>query len=855
MGTPVTLETALHLRNHHLSIIPTRPDGTKAPALPWKAYQTAPAPLAEVNEWYKDGNRRNLGIAIVTGKASDRLEMTEIEGRAAADLPKIAATMTERGHAKLWERLNAGWLELSPSGGFHWIYRLEAGAKVPGNTKLARNAQGEVLAETRGEGGYFIAAPTPGSHHKTGNPWQALAGGPATVPTITEAERAAFHKAITDTLDETPEAPVSLFSTPARTNTPVAPVSASEGGLKPGDDYEQKTDWADILTPHGWTLHSTLTSGERFWTRPGKHPRDGHSASTGHADDRDRLYVFSSSVPDFPVEEPITKFRAYSILNHAGDDTAAARALAAAGFGEKAPITVKLADILPARPASPPTPPPTPAVGEQAAGEPATAPVAEPAGEQAPETAATIAEAPATASSDGATITDWTELGLIRAFTYLFNNHIRYNIDRGRFFHWTGTRWEEQPDTGGDTKLALLNFAAALKPPVTDEGKPDKEAHALIRYARSHRGSTALLGLLKVQPTIAVPASAFDTHHDELNTPTGIINLRTGELMPHTPTRMHTKQTAVAPAGTSATWERFLATTFNHDTALTGYMQRLAGYSATGLQREHVFAFAYGTGGNGKSVYYDALTGALGDYAATLPAGFLMKKPFQEHATELARLNGKRFVVGSETNATDTLDEAKLKMLTGGDRITARFMAKDFFEFTPTHHLHLMGNHQPAVEDGGESVWRRMNLVPFVHTVPAEERDELLPEKLRADAAAVLAWIIQGAVAYFRDGLQPPEAVRAATEAYKSSQDTVGQFLAAKCDLYPGNKHYTVAVTDLRQAYHIWCAEEGLEPVKGRALASQLKVHGVLVGRDAPRATHGGGRVFGGLQLKGSDSW
>ena len=238
--------------------------------------------------------------------------------------------------------------------------------------------------------------------------------------------------------------------------------------------------------------------------------------------------------------------------------------------------------------------------------------------------------------------------------------------------------------------------------------------------------------------------------------------------MPQAPERMHTKQTAVAPAGTSSTWERFLATTFNHDAALTGYMQRLAGYSATGLQREHVFAFAYGTGGNGKSVYYDAITGALGDYAATLPAGFLMKKPFQEHATELARLNGKRFVVGSETNATDTLDEAKLKMLTGGDRITARFMNKDFFEFTPTHHLHLMGNHQPAVEDGGESVWRRMNLVPFVHTVPAEERDELLPEKLRADAAAVLAWIIQGAPTSVtgcsrpRQSAPPPKPTRVA---------------------------------------------------------------------------------------------
>lgn len=842
MTTPVTLETALHLRRNNLSIIPTRPDGTKAPALPWKAYQTAPAPITEVTEWYQDGNPRNLGIAVVTGAASNNLEMTEIEGRAAADLPKIAATMTERGHARLWERLNTGWLELSPSGGFHWIYRLEPADKVPGNTKLARNAHGEVLAETRGEGGYFIAAPTPGSHHKTGNPWQVLAGGPETAPTISTLDRAAFHQAITDTLDETPERPVTLFNQPKPTTTHPATENPSEGGLKPGDDYENKVDWTDILTPHDWTLHSTFSSGERFWTRPSKHPRDGHSASTGHADDRDRLYVFSSSVPEFPTEEPITKFRAYSLLNHAGDDTAAARTLAAAGFGQKAPITVKLTDILPTQ--KPAQPPQSPQNTTQTQEHPGT-----------PENPPEEPTAPQKGKSTQTTITDWTELGLIRAFTTFFNNRIRYNIDRGRFYHWTGTRWEEQPDTGGETKLALLNFAAALNPPTNDEGKTDKEAHALIRYARSHRGSTALLGLLKVQPGIATPTTAFDTHHDELNTPTGIINLRTGELMPHTPAHMHTKQTSVAPAGTSTTWEKFLATTFNHDTALTSYMQRLAGYSATGLQREHVFAFAYGTGGNGKSVYYDAITGALGDYAATLPAGFLMKKPYQEHATELARLNGKRFVVGSETNATDTLDEAKLKMLTGGDRITARYMNKDFFEFTPTHHLHLMGNHQPAVEDGGESVWRRMNLVPFIHTVPAEERDELLPEKLRADAAAVLAWIIQGAVAYFRDGLQPPEAVRAATEAYKSSQDTVGQFLAARCDLYPGNKHYTVAVTDLRQAYHIWCAEEGLEPVKPRALASQLKVHGVLVGRDAPPQINSGPRLYGGLQLKDSDIW
>ena len=856
MGTPVTLETALHLRNHRLSIIPTRPDGTKAPALPWKAYQTAPAPLAEINEWYKDGNRRNLGIAIVTGAASDRLEMTEIEGRAAADLPKIAATMTERGHTHLWERLNSGWLELSPSGGFHWIYRLEAGAKVPGNTKLARNAAGEVLAETRGEGGYFIASPTPGSHHKSGNPWQVLAGGPATTPTITEIERAAFHKAITDTLDETPERPVTLFSQTTRTTTHPAAESPAEGGLKPGDDYEAKTDWADILTPHGWTLHSTLTSGERFWTRPGKNPRDGHSASTGHADDRDRLYVFSSSVPLFDTDTPYTKFKAYSILNHDGDDSAAARALAAAGFGKPATVTVKLTDILPPRPTTPtmPTVQPlgAPVTGEHApaAQTPAPNPVA-----PSPATAA------APAAQGEAVLLAQTEYALAHTFLTSYADVIRYNTDRGRFYHWDGTRWTEQPDTAGAVKQLYLAHAMQLTDGTNPEdptGKPDKEAQRFKKYALTQKGSRAILDLIKTDPRVACITDDFDTNPWELNTPAGIVNLRTGAVEPHDPARMHSKTTRVAPApkGTPApVWEKFLHTTFAGDETLTRYMQRALGYSATGAIREHLFIFAYGTGGNGKSVLYDTAISVLGDYATVAPPGFLMRTHFTGHPTDLADLKGARLVVGSEVNQGDKFDEAKLKMLTGGDRIKARYMHRDFFTFTPTHHLHLMGNHQPTIEAGGTSVWRRMNQVPFVHTVPEEERDDRLPEKLREDEGEqVLAWIIAGAVAYAQDGLQPPAAVLAATEEYRESQDTIKAFLDAECALHPGNPHYTASVKAVREEYVRWCRLEGIEPLSSRALAAGLKQHGVLVGHEAPRVSTGRDRVYGGMRLNSDQS-
>ena len=177
-------------------------------------------------------------------------------------------------------------------------------------------------------------------------------------------------------------------------------------------------------------------------------------------------------------------------------------------------------------------------------------------------------------------------------------------------------------------------------------------------------------------------------------------------------------------------------------------------------------------------------------------------------------------------------------------------MHQDFFTFTPTHHLHLMGNHLPQVEAGGDSIWRRMNQIPFVHTVPAEERNERLPEQLRTEEAGqILAWIIEGAKMYHQDGLQAPEAVRAATAAYAQSQDTVGEFLSQECTMYPGNEFYTASVKQFRMEYEAWCQGEGVSPLKGRSLTAALASHGVLVGRNAPRAGNGNDRVYGGVRL------
>lgn len=270
------------------------------------------------------------------------------------------------------------------------------------------------------------------------------------------------------------------------------------------------------------------------------------------------------------------------------------------------------------------------------------------------------------------------------------------------------------------------------------------------RYSLSDRGLTAMLNTARTDPTISVETDDLDQHPWELNTPNGIVNLRTGDTTPNDPERLHTRAAAIAadPDADQQPWTDFLAQTFP-DPELRDYIQRLAGYSAVGEVREHILPFAHGAGGNGKGVFLETIKHALGSYAGKAPANFLMSTPHEDHPTSIADLAGRRLVITSEVNQRDRFDEQKVKELTGGDTVTARHMRQDFFEFTPTHHLWLMGNDKPAVESGGEAFWRRLRLLPFTNKIPEEDQDEELPIRLRTEhAPAILQWIIDGAVRY-----------------------------------------------------------------------------------------------------------
>lgn len=313
------LPIALRFLAQGISVVPTAGDGSKRPAFSWERFQRELPIADELLMWFKDGVD---GIGVITGKVSGNLEMLELEGRAVAEKMhlEIAEIANNSGLGELWQRLNGGYVELTPSGGLHWLYRVSDGT-LPGNTKLARkpgeNGGVDVWAETRSEGGFTITAPSGGSTHPSGGNWTLIGGSIETIPTITMAERSALHD-IFAMFDEMPKAAVLQQEV----------VAKHDGTLSPGDDYNARTTWEELLQPLGWTV--VYRKGEStVWRRPGK--TEGISATTNF-NGNDKFYVFSTST-QFDAETSYSKFAFYATIKHGGDFKAAANTLRNLGYG------------------------------------------------------------------------------------------------------------------------------------------------------------------------------------------------------------------------------------------------------------------------------------------------------------------------------------------------------------------------------------------------------------------------------------------------------------------------------------------------------------------------------------------
>lgn len=427
---------------------------------------------------------------------------------------------------------------------------------------------------------------------------------------------------------------------------------------------------------------------------------------------------------------------------------------------------------------------------------------------------------------------DLSDRGNARLFIRLYRDQFRHAEGLG-WFVWDGYRWKR---TGGEKAALWAAGEMAENLAITD---PDGfySNRELVHHRRrtlSTSGMQAMLKQAKASPDLSVEPDVLDGDPYALCTPAGVVDLKTGQLRKPDPLRdFHSRATTVAPQPMATPrWDRFLADTFGEDAEgqeMISFLHLLLGYSITGDVGAQVLPFLHGEGKNGKSVLLDTMIQILGDYADAAPPGFLMDRgSYNEHSTELTELHGRRLVVCSELKPNDKFDEARVRLLTGGDKIKARRMRQDYFSFSPTHHLWLLGNHRPEVSTGGFAFWRRIRLIPFTRTVPAERRiDNLAFELVRDEGEGILQWLIEGARRYLttRDPLEGPDRVRMATTAYATTEDHIGRFLTECCTRNPeAAGELRVEQGLLYSEYTAWChSGEGIRPATARAFATRVR--------------------------------
>jgi putative DNA primase/helicase len=355
---------------------------------------------------------------------------------------------------------------------------------------------------------------------------------------------------------------------------------------------------------------------------------------------------------------------------------------------------------------------------------------------------------------------------------------LRFLPAKEQWLVWNKGRWQPDAEMMAEDliKLELRKIAAWVDgggASKTEVAKADKESRDICSSGKL----TAVMRLVKSDRAIAVAVESLDHDPWILNTPGGVVDLKTGNMKQADPDQLCTRSTSVTPVYEPAPlWQRFLADATNGDVALQGYLQRLAGYCLTGSTREHKFAFVYGLGGNGKGTFMNAIMGIMAGYHRDSPMETFVASNNDRHPTELAALAGARLVTATETQAGKRWDESKLKRLTGGDPITARAMREDFFTYRPQFKLVFQGNQKPEIRDMDLAMKRRTHLVPFTHQPP--KIDMQLGEKLEQEFPQILAWMIEGCLEWQKIGLVAPALVEAATEEYFAENDPIGSWLA-----------------------------------------------------------------------------
>lgn len=430
-----------------------------------------------------------------------------------------------------------------------------------------------------------------------------------------------------------------------------------------------------------------------------------------------------------------------------------------------------------------------------------------------------------------------TEDGVARAFTDRYQETLRFDHDLGKWFEFDGSHWRlDGVGKAADYCRRLAREASqGLKPKEKATVRKSGFAGGVERFARN-------------DPAHAVRQDVWDSDPWLLGTPGGTVDLRSGQVRAADAAQGITKVVCCVPSLTEdcPTWHRFIEEATGGDDGLARFLQQWAGYALTGDTREQSLAFFYGPGGNGKSVWVSTVSEILGEYVQAAAMATFVKSSSDRHPTDLAALRGARLVTASETQQGRAWDESRIKVLTGGDKIAARFMRQDFFEFVPQFKLTIIGNHRPSLASVDDAIRRRFLIVPFLCKPDAP--DSQLSQKLRHEFPGILRWMINGCMDWQQNGLIRPHLIVSATEQYFSEQDTFGQWIDEDCRVGGDAAKDWETARDLFESWTNFARAAGEEPGTQKRFGDELGKLGLR--REVKRVDGKTPKVWVGISLR-----
>jgi putative DNA primase/helicase len=415
-----------------------------------------------------------------------------------------------------------------------------------------------------------------------------------------------------------------------------------------------------------------------------------------------------------------------------------------------------------------------------------------------------------------------TDLGNAERLVAFFANRVRWICETKEWAVWQGHRWQ----VNNEAAVEMAKECARAFWDVVRDAQDSADRDKLYRHAKASEKASAIEAAMKLarsNPMVRRSVNDFDADPMLAGCANGVIDLKTGERRAPAPGQHVTKcvNASYIPGAAAPLWTAFLDRIMAGDAEMIGYLQRVAGLCLTGvISVQELFIF-WGGGANGKSVFLDTLLGLYGDYATVAPESLLTVRTHAEHPTEIADLHGRRMVVGSESEENAALRVQLVKRMTGDEILKGRKMRCDYVSFRRTHKTILCTNNRPLIRETSNAVWRRIRLIPFGVTIPPEEQDPHLVDKLRKERTGILAWCVRGCLDWQSNGMNPPAAVLVATSNYQSEQDPIGEYVADRC--VRGDK-VKASRNEVYSDYQSWCVQIGeKQPLNRNAFYDRIR--------------------------------